>query len=82
MVVDRSIHETEPGIYSVALRLPQPGLYDVPVFVDSPALSHCFEFTVQVNPSAEKGETRHVSSAADEQSSAQGRGNRRKYVSA
>jgi YVTN family beta-propeller protein len=54
MVVDRSIHETEPGVYSVLLRLPRPGLYDVPVFVDSPALSHCFEFTVQVNPLLKK----------------------------
>lgn len=54
MIVDRSIHETEPGIYSVGLRLPKPGRYDVPLFVDSPALSHCFEFTVQPNPFLKK----------------------------
>lgn len=54
MIVDRSIHETEPGVYSVGLRLPRPGVYDVPVFVDSPTLSHCFEFTVQVNPLLKK----------------------------
>ncbi len=54
MLLDRSIHETEPGIYSVGLRLPKPGLYDVPVFVDSPALHHCFSFTVQINPLLKK----------------------------
>jgi YVTN family beta-propeller protein len=54
LVLDRSIHETAPGIYSVGLRLPKPGLYDVPLFLDSPAMSHCFEFTVQVNPLLKK----------------------------
>ena len=54
MVLDRSVHETAPGIYSVALRLPKPGVYDVPLFVDSPAMSHCFDYTVQVNPLMKK----------------------------
>ena len=54
MLLDRSIHETAPGIYSVGFRLPAPGLYDVPIFVDSPAVSHCFEFTVKTNPLLKK----------------------------
>jgi YVTN family beta-propeller protein len=54
MVLDRSLHETEPAVYSVGLRLPKPGLYDIPVYVDSPAISHCFEFTVRVNPLLKK----------------------------
>jgi YVTN family beta-propeller protein len=54
MVLDRSIHETSPGIYSVGLRLPKPGFYDVPLFVDSPTLSYCFDFTVRVNPLLKK----------------------------
>lgn len=54
MVLDRSIHETAPGIYSVGLKLPKPGLYDVPLFVDSPSMSHCFAFTVRVNPLLKK----------------------------
>jgi hypothetical protein len=53
-VLDRSIHETEPGVYSVGLQLPQPGSYDVPLFVESPALSHCFQFTVKANPLMKK----------------------------
>lgn len=54
MLLDRSIHETAPGIYSVGFRLPAPGLYDVPMFVDSPPVSHCFEFTVKANPLLKK----------------------------
>ncbi len=54
MVLDRSIHETSPGIYSVGLRLPKPGFYDVPVYTDGPSMSHCFEFSVYVNPLLKK----------------------------
>lgn len=54
MVLDRSIHETSPGVYSVGLRLPKPGYYDVPVYTDAPSMSHCFEFTVHVNPLLKK----------------------------
>ena len=59
LVLDRSIHETSPGIYSVGLRLPKGGTYDVPLFVDSPALHHCFDFAVKVNPLLKK-EVRRV----------------------
>jgi DNA-binding beta-propeller fold protein YncE len=54
MVLDRSIHETSPGIYSVGLRLPKPGFYDVPVYTDAPSMSHCFELSVHVNPLLKK----------------------------
>jgi DNA-binding beta-propeller fold protein YncE len=54
MVLDRSIHETSPGIYSVGLRLPKPGFYDVPVYTDAPSMSHCFELSVFVNPLLKK----------------------------
>jgi YVTN family beta-propeller protein len=64
MLLDRSIHETAPGIYSVSLRLPKPGLYDVPIFVDSPAMSHCFNFTIQVNPLMKKNKTDQILLAA------------------
>ena len=54
MVLDRSIHETSPGIYSVGLRLPKPGFYDVPIYTDAPSMSHCFELSVHVNPLLKK----------------------------
>jgi hypothetical protein len=55
MVLDRSIHETSPGIYSIGVKLPKAASYDVPVFVDSPSISHCFNVAVQVNPLMKKG---------------------------
>jgi YVTN family beta-propeller protein len=54
MVLDRSIHETSPGIYSVGLRLPKPGFYDVPVYTDAPSMSYCFDLSVHVNPLLKK----------------------------
>jgi len=54
LVVDHSIHETALGIYSIALRLPKAGNYDVPLFVDSPSLSHCFDFAIKTNPLLKK----------------------------
>ena len=53
-VLDRSIRETQPGVYSVGLRLPKPGIYDVPLFVESPSISNCFQFTVLPNPLLKK----------------------------
>ncbi|MGE5321920.1 MAG: hypothetical protein ACM3SW_03620, partial [Actinomycetota bacterium] len=55
MVLDRSIHETSPGIYSIGVKLPKAAGYDVPVFVDSPSISHCFKVAVEVNPLLKKG---------------------------
>jgi len=54
MVLDRSIHETSPGIYSIGVKLPKAASYDVPVFVDSPSISHCFKLAVEVNPLMKK----------------------------
>lgn len=54
MVLDRSIHETSPGIYSIGVKLPKAASYDVPVFVDSPSISHCFKVAVEVNPLLKK----------------------------
>jgi YVTN family beta-propeller protein len=54
MVLDRSIHETSPGIYSIGVKLPTAAPYDVPVFVDSPAISHCFKLEVENNPLLKK----------------------------
>jgi YVTN family beta-propeller protein len=54
MVLDRSIHETSPGVYSIGVKLPTAAPYDVPVFVDSPAISHCFRLAVENNPLLKK----------------------------
>lgn len=50
MVVDRSLREIEPGIYSTTIKLPASGRYDVAFLNDSPRVSHCFEVSAEANP--------------------------------
>jgi YVTN family beta-propeller protein len=44
MTVDRSLEEESPGLYQTVGRVPEPGIYDVVFFLDSPRVVHCFEF--------------------------------------
>jgi YVTN family beta-propeller protein len=41
-IVDRSLRQTERGTYSTIARLPQPGVYDLTLLLDSPRVAHCF----------------------------------------
>ena len=50
MVVDRSLRELKPGIYSTTIKLPASGSYDVAFVNDSPRVAHCFEISAAVNP--------------------------------
>lgn len=50
MVVDRSLRELQPGIYSTTIKLPASGRYDVAFVNDSPRVSHCFEISAEANP--------------------------------
>lgn len=50
MVVDRSLREINPGVYSTTIKLPASGGYDVAFVNDSPRVSHCFELTAEPNP--------------------------------
>lgn len=49
-VVDRSMQEREPGVYSSTVRLPESGTFEVAFLLDSPSLLHCFELEAQPNP--------------------------------
>ncbi|MBI2217614.1 MAG: cytochrome D1 [Candidatus Rokubacteria bacterium] len=49
-VVNRSLKETEPGVYRTTVRLPAAGTYDVGFVLNSPQLVHCFAADVKVNP--------------------------------
>ena len=51
LVVDRSLREVKPGVYSTTIKLPASGRYDVAFLNDSPRVSHCFDLTAAVNPS-------------------------------
>jgi DNA-binding beta-propeller fold protein YncE len=50
LVVDRSLREIKPGVYSTTIKLPASGRYDVAFLNDSPRVSHCFELTADANP--------------------------------
>lgn len=50
MVVDRSLRETAPGVYSAPVRLSAAGEYDAALLVSTPRLTHCFPLTIKANP--------------------------------
>jgi YVTN family beta-propeller protein len=54
LVVDRSLRETGPGVFSIKTQVPAPGTYDVAFFLDSPRVVHCFNLTVRDNPALKK----------------------------
>jgi hypothetical protein len=51
LVVDRSLREIKPGVYSTTIKLPASGRYDVAFLNDSPRVSHCFDLSADANPS-------------------------------
>ena len=53
LVLDRSLGETEPGVYSTPIKLTRAGQYDVPLLVDQPRLVKCFQ--LEVAPSPDEG---------------------------
>ncbi|CAD5369812.1 YVTN family beta-propeller repeat protein [Rubrivivax sp. A210] len=52
-VVDRSLRETEPGVFSGRFRMPAAGHFDVALSLEQPRLVHCFSTDAKVNPALE-----------------------------
>ena len=50
LVVDRSLREIKPGVYSTTIKLPASGRYDVAFLNDSPRVAHCFNLFAETNP--------------------------------
>ena len=50
VVVDRSLRETNAGVYTTTVKLPASGIYDVAFLTDSPRIAHCFEAAAVPNP--------------------------------
>ena len=50
LIVDRSLREISPGVYSTTIKLPASGYYDVAFLNDSPRVSHCFDLSADKNP--------------------------------
>lgn len=53
-VVNRSLKETEPGVYKTTVRLPAAGKYDVGFLLQSPRMVHCFAAEVASNPALKR----------------------------
>jgi len=49
-VVDRTLKEREPGLYSAKVRIPAAGTYDVAFLLDAPVMLHCFSMVARENP--------------------------------
>ncbi|MFJ7792413.1 YncE family protein [Pseudomonas sp. NPDC096950] len=47
MVIDRSLREVEPGLYSARIKLPQAGRFDVAFLLNQPNIIHCFSALVE-----------------------------------
>ncbi|MFW2339241.1 MAG: cytochrome D1 domain-containing protein [Acidimicrobiia bacterium] len=49
-VVDRSLGEREPGVYTGRVKIPVEGTYDIAFMMDTPRFLHCFSARVEPNP--------------------------------
>jgi hypothetical protein len=54
MLIDRSLSEDSPGVYSSPVKLKSAGTFNVPFLVDQPRLANCFEVKIADSPYAEK----------------------------
>jgi len=59
-VVDRSVRETEPGVYAARFRVPASGAYDVSFLLDTPLIDHCFTFVAEADPGLATADTGNV----------------------
>jgi YVTN family beta-propeller protein len=50
LLIDRSLSEVAPGLYSTPIKLPDGGRFDVPFMVDQPRLFNCFQLEVTESP--------------------------------
>jgi hypothetical protein len=57
LVLNNSLRETEPGVYSTNVRLTQAGTYDVAFLLDAPRLVNCFSLTIAENTALAKEPT-------------------------
>ena len=56
-IVDRSLDEIEPGVYTGRVKMPVEGTYDVAFMMDAPRFVHCFSATVEPNPQLQTATT-------------------------
>lgn len=54
LVLDHSLAETAPGVYSVPIKISRAGVFDVPVVIDQPRMLKCFQLTVNELPGGDR----------------------------
>jgi YVTN family beta-propeller protein len=54
LLINRSLTETAPGVYSTPIKLTRAGMFDVPLLIDQPRAHNCFQLEVAESPDAEK----------------------------
>jgi YVTN family beta-propeller protein len=54
LILDRSLTEVAPGVYTVPFRLKTGGRFDISVLTGQPRIAHCFQMEVASSPDAEK----------------------------
>ena len=57
LILDNSLRETAPGVYTISFRLAAAGRYDVPFLLDSPRVVNCFEFAVTESSATVKSDS-------------------------
>jgi YVTN family beta-propeller protein len=55
LLIDRSLQETAPGVYSTPFKLQAAGRFDIPVLIDQLRISNCFQLEVAESANGEKG---------------------------
>lgn len=48
-VADRTLRETDPGVYSAKVKIPTSGKFDVAFLMESPSILHCFSMDAKPN---------------------------------
>jgi YVTN family beta-propeller protein len=54
LILDRSLAELAPGVYSVAIKLAGAGDFDVPMLIDQPRLMKCFQLTINESATSDR----------------------------
>jgi YVTN family beta-propeller protein len=52
-IVDRSLREATPGVYTTNIKLPTGGNFNVAFLMDAPRITHCFDASAKPNPASD-----------------------------
>ena len=54
LAVNRNLRETKPGVYATTVRLAKGGRFDVPLVLDAPRMTQCFDYALTLPTDVEK----------------------------